>query len=490
MAHLNRKADPHRKAVTKESVLNNAPFEQLSRAVMTCLLWEGTEDERISKLVPSVPLEDVAYLARTAHEDMKLRHVPLLLAREMARHPGRVENPSVIANTIEAVINRPDSLTEFLAIYWKDGRQPLSGQVKKGLARAFAKFSEYQLAKYNRDHEVKLRDVLFLSHAKPKDVEPGSALWNKDARTNYKPNKGFVREFTKGELLYGRVVHDQLVSPETWENKLSRGEDKKETFADLMKSGKLGGLAFLRNLRNIKEAGISKDVVNSYADVAKVDGILPFQFMSAQRAVPEWEDAIEKMMLRAVENIPKLPGRTVLVVDLSGSMRAQMADKSGLERTDVAAAFSVLCRELCENIAVFATAGNDHSRKHATITVPPRRGFALAEKLRVGGDQEIYRRIGQGGIFLKQVTEFVSGTLGDQDVERCIVITDEQDTDIDGTSAKAKLIGKHNYIVNIATNARGIGYGRFTHINGWSEAVLKFIAAYEANEETMHKGAA
>jgi 60 kDa SS-A/Ro ribonucleoprotein len=44
---------------------------------------------------------------------------------------------------LERVIQRPDELTEFLAIYWKDGRQPLSAQVKKGLARAFRKFNEY-----------------------------------------------------------------------------------------------------------------------------------------------------------------------------------------------------------------------------------------------------------------------------------------------------------------------------------------------------------
>ena len=39
-------------------------------------------------------------------------------------------------------------------------RQPVSAQVKKGLARALTKFDAYQLAKYDRDSAVKLRDVL------------------------------------------------------------------------------------------------------------------------------------------------------------------------------------------------------------------------------------------------------------------------------------------------------------------------------------------
>ncbi len=485
MARINTKADPHRKAVETETRMNNAPFEQLSRAVMTCLLWEGKEDERTVALVPQVPLEDVAALALTASRDMKLRHVPLLLAREMARHPQLASNPSIVRETIEAVINRPDSLAEFLAIYWKDGRQPLSGQVKKGLARAFTKFSEYQLAKYNRDAEVKLRDVLFLTHPKPSDVAADASKWDRQARTEYDASKGFDREFTKGELLFGRLVHDELASPETWENKLSRGEDKADTFVELMKAGKLGGLAFLRNLRNMKGAGVSVKEMSAYAETVKVDGILPFQFITAARHVPALENVIEGMMLRAVEKLPKLEGRTVLIVDLSGSMTQGMADKSELTRADVAGAFGVLCRELCEDIAIFATAGNDGLRRHATMPIPPRRGFALADKLIAGKDREVLAKIGYGGIFLKQVMDYVADAVGTADVERCIVITDEQDIDRKGTAAEAKLVGKHNYIINIATNVRGIGYGRFTHVNGWSESVLKFIAAYEANEAQL-----
>ncbi len=41
--------------------------------------------------------------------------------------------------------------------------------MKLGLARAFGKFDASQLAKYDRDEPVKLRDVMFLVHAKPKD---------------------------------------------------------------------------------------------------------------------------------------------------------------------------------------------------------------------------------------------------------------------------------------------------------------------------------
>jgi hypothetical protein len=130
------------------------PELQLYRSVMANLLWEDQfyEEgvkiaERIKALIPLVDHRKVAGLAIYAREEMKLRHVPLLLARELARISS---GKYLVSSLLERIIQRPDELTEFLAIYWQDGKQPLSGQVKKGLAKAFTKFSAYQLAKYNR----------------------------------------------------------------------------------------------------------------------------------------------------------------------------------------------------------------------------------------------------------------------------------------------------------------------------------------------------
>jgi 60 kDa SS-A/Ro ribonucleoprotein len=155
---------------------------QLRRSVLVCLRGEDQFDEcgieiarRIAELVPKVAAETVAALAVEAREQMKLRLVPLLLAREMARHKV---HRGLVAETLARVIQRPDELTEFVAIYWKDGRVPLSGQVKKGLAAAFPKFDECQLAKYDRGGPIKLRDVLFLCHAKPRDAAQ-AGVWKK-----------------------------------------------------------------------------------------------------------------------------------------------------------------------------------------------------------------------------------------------------------------------------------------------------------------------
>jgi 60 kDa SS-A/Ro ribonucleoprotein len=204
------------------------PEQMLRRTVLSCMLWEGEFYEdgvqiagRIHELVPQVAAETVAALAVEARERMKLRHAPLLLVREMARHAS---HRPLVAETLTRVIQRADELSEFVAIYWAGGRQPLSAQVKKGLGAAFGKFDEYALAKYDRAGAVRLRDVLFLCHARPVD-EAQAALWK-------------------------RLAENELATSDTWEVALSasgRGEgtDKREIWERLLteQAGRAGSLA-------------------------------------------------------------------------------------------------------------------------------------------------------------------------------------------------------------------------------------------------------
>lgn len=179
------------------------PEAALRRAVLSSLLWESqfyedgiTVADRIAALVPQVDAAVVAALAIEARERIHLRHVPLLLVREMARHAS---HRVLVAETLARVIQRADELAEFVAIYWKEGRQPLSAQVKKGLAAAFVKFDAYQLAKYDRWAPVRLRDVLFLCHARPLDVTQ--------------------------EVFWKQLAEGTLPSPDTWEARLTAGTE-------------------------------------------------------------------------------------------------------------------------------------------------------------------------------------------------------------------------------------------------------------------------
>src|ERR1700733_8971548 len=86
------------------------PEHALRRSVLACMLWENEFYEdgvaiagRIRELVPKVEASKVAALAVEARIVMKLRHAPLLLVREMARH-------ALVAETMASVIQRADEL--------------------------------------------------------------------------------------------------------------------------------------------------------------------------------------------------------------------------------------------------------------------------------------------------------------------------------------------------------------------------------------------
>lgn len=459
------------------------PLQELIRLTMACMLWEDgfysdgkTVGVRIRELVHTVSLAEAAGVAIEAREKMKLRHVPLLIVREMARHPKRdlitnrsngANHTSIISETLARVIQRPDELNEFCAIYWADGKQPLSKQVKLGLAKAFNKFSEYQLAKYNRKKDIMLRDVLFLCHSKPADVEKGHPdgepwhQWTK-AERKFANDPGFVNElrplgFTPGELLYGKLIYDQLETPDTWEVELSAGADKKETFLRLMDENKLGDLAFLHNLRNILEAGVEVATIVSYGGLRKWGRVLPLRFIAAAKVVPQLEQYLEGWMFKCLEGSPKLPGKTILLADVSSSMQVRLSQKSDLTRDSAMKALAMLLREVCEDVQIIPFA------RGCVVDVPPRRGFALADLL--------HRHGGPDGTNIGDAVTYANH-LG---YDRLILLTDEQFH----TRVPEPLKGTLAYCVNVAVEKHGVGYGSWLHIDGFSESIVDYIQRYE-----------
>lgn len=402
--------------------------QELRRTLMACMLWEDSFYEsgqdvghRISELVKEVEPATCALLAIEARTAMKLRHAPLWVAVGLARRRW-----APLDALLSSIIQRPDELTEFLALYWKDKRQPLTAAMKRGLAAAFRKFDAYRLAKYNRDGAVKLRDVMFLVHPEPLNDEQ-AATWK-------------------------ALADGTLAAPDTWEVALSSGADKRETWERLIGEGKLGGLALLRNLRNMEQAAVPDVTIRGALNSMQVGRILPFRFLAAARHAPRFEPELEGAMFRACEGIPKLPGKTVLVIDRSGSMASPLSAKSDLNRIDAARALAILLREVCDTVEVLAF-------DNTVTVVPARRGFALADAIPGA----------QGGTFTEQAKLYADRLHYD----RVIIVTDEQSHEV-LTAPQGK-----GYVVNVASYQRGIGYGSWTHIDGWSEAVLNYVAAAE-----------
>jgi len=429
------------RAFTREGAraIRFTPEMELKRALMNCLLWEKQFYEdgvaiaaRIAALVPKVAPARVAQLAIEAREVMKLRHAPLLVIREMARSE---KHRALVADTLAQVIQRPDEMTELLAIYWADAlgpqqqrkRQPVSAQVKKGLARALTKFDAYQLAKYDRDGAVRIRDVLFLVHAKPRDADQAK-VWK-------------------------QLVDGELASPDTWEVSLSAGKSKRETFERLITEKKLGGLALLRNLRLMQNAQVPRETIAGAIEAMRTDRILPYRFITAARYAPDFEPELEAAMLKSVKDHVRLPGRTRLLIDVSGSMFAPLSAQSEMTRAEAACGLAILAREICDEVEIF-TFSNE------VVKVPPRRGFALRDA--------IINSQPHGGTYLgKAVAEI------DRKDDRLIVFTDEQSHDqVPEPRARGTM-------VNVASYQHGVGHGAWTRVNGFSEAVVAWIAASE-----------
>jgi 60 kDa SS-A/Ro ribonucleoprotein len=161
-------------------------------------------------------------------------------------------------------------------------------------------------------------------------------------------------------------------------------------------------------------------------------------------------------MLGSLAVQPKLPDKTVLLVDVSGSMISALSAKSQMLRTDAAYGLAVLLREVCAEVSAYTFSS-------ALVRVPARRGFALRDAL----DSSQPHNATYLGKALEQLGE---------KYDRIIVITDEQAHDR-VPAPKAGL----GYVINVASYKNGVGYGRWTHIDGWSEAVIDYIRALETS---------
>lgn len=409
------------------------PEARLRRSVLSCLLWEKEFYEdgediatRIETEAKNCSKEVVLALALEARQVFGLRHAPLALLLALVRR-----RESDVAEAIASTISRPDEIAELLALYWRKGKRPIANQLKKGLAAAFGKFDEYQLAKYNRDGLVKLRDALFLTHAKPRD----------EAQVE----------------LFKKLASGQLAVPDTWETSLSAGADKKETFERLLQSGKLGYLALLRNLRNMAQSGVDESLVfAALSETHRASRVWPFRFVAAARAVPQWESQIDAALQRKISAERPLPGRTIVLVDVSASMDCKLSQMSDLTRLDAAAALASIIP--AESLRVF-------SFSYDTVEVPPRRGMA--------GIDAITRSQEHSGTYLGKAVEKINSFPHD----RLIVITDEQSHD-----RVPDPVARRAYLINVASNRNGVGYGKWIHLDGFSEAVLKWIQVSEEPE--------
>jgi len=435
--------------------------DQLRRSVLSCLLWEDTFyesgesiEKRISTLASQCDPETVAALAIEARGKYKLRSVPLVLARELARKGG-----NLVSKTIEHIIQRPDEIAKFIELYWKDGKQPLAKQVKKGLAKAFGKFNEYQLAKWKCDtRNVTLRDVMFLVHPKPENDEQ-----------------------TK---MFAKLSENALDTPDTWEvqlSKLKTPAEKAEMWTRLINENKLGALALLKNIRGMREAGVDIETIKTALRNIKVERVLPYRFVTAAKHNKNFMTYLEGAMYRCLEGKERIEGKTVLLVDVSGSMEDILGKASSTgwnnpkrlaemtTRMDAAIGLAILLKFLCKDIVIY-TFSSDLVKIDNDYT-----GFNLGDKINKSQQH--------GGTWLGRAVRDV--VKRESNFDRMIIITDEQAHDYIDTKLPENSKG---YIMNVAAYEHGIDHDeQWLRITGFSESVIDFIVEAEKPLTTWDK---
>lgn len=412
-----------------------SPEQRLLRLTCCCLLWEDsfyvdgkTLSEQIEAVAEEVSVKTLTTQAINLKEKNNLRHIPLFIASLIIEKHKRHK----AARLLKRIIVRPDEMSEFLAIYWRNGRRPLANQVKKGLRRVFRTFSRYQMSKWNKDSAIKNRDVMFLTHPRPLMGDQ--------------------------EVMFKQIADQTLTSANTWEKRLSSGESKKQAFSELMKHGKLGFQACLMNMRNMLEGGMSKEEVGGYLiEKSKNAKCLPFQFVSAFKAVPTMIDYIEKAYFEAFKPWFNLRGRTIVMVDVSLSMDYSTSKNGTMTLAEVASALAMFARECCEDVEFYTFS-------HHLMPVPAYRGFGLM--------QAIHNSQTHGGTWLGMALSQLYSTT--RQADRIIIITDEQAAD---TPHFRK--GEQVYVVNVCNYENGVQYGNCIHINGFSPNTLEYIYELE-----------
>ena len=313
--------------------------EQLVTAVLTTMFGEpkfyGSTDEDIFVLATVICGEEpsfVAKLACYARNVANMRSVSHVLACIIA-HEAHEYTRAVIRN----IIVRPDDITEIMACYKQMYGKPFPNALKREIAEHIQRFDEYALAKYNsRGMSMKFRDVLRITHPVPKNAGT--------------------------EALFRKVLDDTLETPYTWETELSEKGNTKEVWDELIASGKVGYMALLRNLRNIVRCGADiAPVLKVLSDPERVKKSrqLPFRFFSAYRMLeqenlmtPEIHRALENALTVSVENLDTVPGRTLIAVDVSGSMGSCISRKSTVMCSEIAGLLGAMSSRICEDAAV------------------------------------------------------------------------------------------------------------------------------------------
>lgn len=432
----------------------------------------GDNSAEMQETIKNVIAQDpkfVANLAVFARREFNMRSVAHVLVAHLAHEAA---GKPYTRGAVNGVSLRGDDVTEIMACYLDLFGKPIPNALKKGIADVMQGFDEYTLAKYKGEGKaVKMRDLLCLCRPTPKD-DAQSDLWK-------------------------RCLNGELKTPYTWETQLSANGNNAETWEALIESGKVGYMAMLRNLRNIINADPSNiGKVYDYLqnpEAVKRSRQLPFRFLAAYKEVADVGgsrvlDVLENAIDASIENLPKIPGTTVIAVDTSGSMGHKVSDKSSIRCYEIAMLLGMIANRICEN-AHFYTFDTEikkgrYSSRTGILSVADGSCCGGGTNMHLPFQKMLQNKIKADRVIILSDNECNSG--GCFWTGRCWVNTTVQYIADEYRKASGKDIWVH------AIDLQGYGTqqfhgGKTNIIAGWSEKVLDFILLAEQGEGTLEK---
>ncbi len=450
----------------------------------------GDRDSRFAQLIRDAAVADTAWVSGFLgwlRAEANMRSAALVGAAEAAKAMVAAGLPGS-RQMIASVLQRADEPGELLAYWTSRYGRAIPKPVKRGVADAIGRlYTEYALLKYDTATKgFRFADVIELVHPTPAADKPWQGDLFKAAleRRHNRDNVIVLPMLARNAALRAAAVDDAsaLLDAEalkaagmTWEDVLSLAGSKVDK-ARLWESAipSMGYMALLRNLRNFDEAGVSDDIAATVAGrLADPEQVvrsrqLPMRFLSAYRAAPSlrWAYPLENALGQCLRNVPALPGRTLILVDTSGSMHASFSKDGTLMRWDAAVLFGVALAQRCTSADVV-------SFSNATKVFPMKKGESLLKAL---------ERWRAGGFF------FGGGTNTAQSLkahfarhDRVVVLTDEQANygNVDGSvPATVPLI-----TFNLAGYRHGhapSGTGTRVTVGGLSDQAFRMIPLLES----------
>ena len=403
--------------------------------------------------------EFVAKLAVWARTEGKLRSVSHALASVVAHGCGGESFIRPMARMIASM--RGDDGTEMLATYKALYGKPFNHALMRGIADALGSARPFDIAKYqSASRDFKMRDTLRVTHPKASG-ETSEAM--------------------------GECVAGTLGMPKGWETELSARGNTKEVWDELIAENRLGFFALVRNLRNMLRAGADVGpVLERVSDREAVSRsrLLPFRFYSAYRELAR-EGLLTTRVARALDvalaaschNVERLPGRTAVLIDTSGSMSSSVSARSIVTCRDIAAVMGALVTRISDDAAVV--------QFDTSASVVPMIGLSVIS------DSDMVPASGGGthmacGFDCLKLTGF--------DADRVVVLSDNEvngggwwGNGTDTVQAKMDEYRRHvgHDVWCHAIDLQGYGTqqfigGRTNIMAGWSESVLRFIGMAEA----------